>query len=186
MSGDDSHVAVHCSMLQCVVMCCSVMQGAITRYLSTPKRERAKEGGRERERKNDSVLQRVAECTSACQELKSTDEASHPTHAIGYSLVAVCSVLQCIAVRISASPELKSTDEVIAPPGRIEHSLVAVCCSVLQCIAVCCSVWQCVAVCCSVLQCVAVCCSVHLSAPRVEINGRGNHPSRTIEHSLDV
>jgi len=32
---------------------------------------------------------------------------------------------------------------------------VAVCCGVLQCVAVCCSVLQCVAVCCCVLQCVS-------------------------------
>ena len=68
VSGNYSHVAVHCSTLHCVAVCggvlqCNARSNHPVPHLNTPKRERAKEGGRERERKRTrgccSVLQSV-------------------------------------------------------------------------------------------------------------------------------
>jgi len=72
-----------------------------------------------------------------------------------------CSVLKCVLVCCSMFQFVAVVINVTYPPSvRIVLQCVAVCCSVVQCVAVCCSVLQCVAVCCSVLQCVAAVMSV--------------------------
>ena len=123
-------------MLQCVAVCCSVLQRVALNILSTITGAHAVE--------NAcivccSVLQCVAVCCSVLQCVAVCCSACTITgaHTIENAYMMCCSVMQCVAV----------------------------CCSVLQCVAVCCStytitwartvenVWI---VCCSALQRVAV------------------------------
>ena len=121
-------------MLQCVAVCCSVLQ-CVTKQSTTTRHTRPVTNLKSSVTHQKSVLQCVAvwcsvlQCVAVCCSVLQC-------------VVVYCNVLQCVAVCCSV---LQS---------------VAECCSVLQCAAVCCSVLRCVAVCCSVLQCVAVCCSV--------------------------
>ena len=126
-------------MLQCVAVCCSILQCVPFGRLHT--------FGRLHIKKRLCIL---APCTQTAASLFSDFLHTHrgisanfgaSARPINHMAVLVCcSVLQCVAV----------------------------CCSVLQCVAVstaykphgCLGMLQCVAVCCSVLQCVAVCCSV--------------------------
>jgi len=131
-------------VLQCVTVCCSVLQSVAVIKHGTAATVfqwlRLHKSIQQSEFVNGmycSVLHYVAECVAVCCSV--------------LQRVAVCcSVLQCVAVCCSVLQR------------------VAVCCSVLQCVAymavraqeiswiyrvcVCCSVLQCVAVCRSVLQ----------------------------------
>ena len=118
-------------MLQCVAVCCSILQCVPFGRLHT--------FGRLHIKKRLCIL---APCTQTAASLFSDFLHTHrgisanfgaSARPINHMAVLVCcSVLQCVAV----------------------------CCSVLQCVAVCCSALQCVIVYCSVLQCCAECCSV--------------------------
>ena len=86
-----------CSVLQCVAICCNVFLGiriGSSSMLHGKRNRNKRTHGQTGGRSSAPVMQRVAECRS---------------------------VLQCVAVRCSA------------------WQCVAVCCSVLQCVAVCCS-----------------------------------------------
>ena len=162
---------VCCSVLQCVAVCCIVLQ---------------------------YVLQCVAECCSVlvfwaeillqCCQL----DNHRPiymyvcvyVYAVSYGVlqcVAMCWIVYPAEIRLRCcQPTKHYTQHTATHCNTLQHTAthcntqhyihtcmcirirsvlqcVTVCCSVLQCVAVCCSVLQCVAVCCSVLQCVAVC-----------------------------
>jgi len=178
-------VAAFCSVLQCVVVCCSV---AAHRYARAPVVVAVR----------CCVLQCVEVCCSAlrCRNAPVYADAS-PTDTIKdlWSLPD-CTVFFCQHGRVVdfhlinvirrnflvpfryQRPKGKSAGQalkysyMIRRVGRYCSRLQSVaafcsvlhcfaqCCRVLQRVAVCCSVLQCVAVCFSVLQCVAVCCSV--------------------------
>jgi len=158
------------SVLQCVAVCCSVLQCDMTYSYVT----------------HDwficmtwhvhlGDMQGVAGVRllySMCD--KSYSYVRHNTFVYGTWCIDMC-------VTRKASPAMAFA---FAPWMRTWYTCVAVCSSVLQCVAVCCRVLPCVAVCCSVakwllcnrsldtdlihlccsvlhfLQCVAVCCSV--------------------------
>jgi len=131
-------VAVSYGVMQCVAVCCSVLQS-----MWRPSRM-----------KHSSVLQCVLQCVLqdllqcvavCCSVLQCVVIYLAPlSHEIQQCVAVCCKVCYRVCCTVYCSV-LQS---------------VAVCCSVMQYFAVCCSVLQCVAVCCSVLQCVAVCCSM--------------------------
>ena len=145
------------SVLQCVVVCCSVLQ--------------CRNDGTHVHMSKVSMFW-VYVCTSVLQCVVLV------CCSVLQCVAVCCSVLQCVAVQESWHTHTHEQGE---------HVIGYVCCSVLQCVAVCCSiVLRCIAVCCSVmqyrndgahvhmskvrlsftyaccsvLQCVAVCCSV--------------------------
>jgi len=112
-------------VLQCVAVCCSVLQCIETCYTVS--------------------RMTLTYCMSGCATSTRTLQCGVVCCSV-LQCVAVCySVLQCVAVCCRAK---------YLPRVRVcyFHLHVAVWCSMLQCVAVCCSVLQCVAVCCSVLQ----------------------------------
>jgi len=124
------------SELQCVAVCCSVLQTAIKRFPEVWEKTIAIHLDWRcitMELRYSSVLQRVAAC---------------------------CSVLQCIAVCCSVLPCVAVCCSVLQCVAVYCSARQCECCSVLQCVAMCCSVLQRVAACCSVVQCIKVCCSV--------------------------
>ena len=155
-------------MLQCVAVCCSVVQA--------PDREtRIHLQFKIEEEVIDiwtrvccRALQYIAMCCSVlqyhavcCSDLIDTtpiccSRSKRSSSMYEQECVAVCcSVLQCVAVCCS---DLIDTTSIRCSRSKRKSSMyeqecVAVCCSVLQRVAACCG-----AVCCSVLQCVAVCC----------------------------
>jgi len=179
--------ASRCSVLQCVAVCCSVLQSNYLRFerVSAPTNSRechvgpalgsdpcggllSRSKGVMSHTACCSVLQRVAVCcTDPHGGLLSRSKGV-------MSHTACCSMLQCVAVTLTVSC-------CHAPRELCHEQRIAECCSVLQRDAVCCSdphgillsrskevmahaaccsVLQCVAMCCSVLQCDAACCSV--------------------------
>jgi len=137
-------------VLQCVAVCCSVLQCAFFLLLLAKKSQ-------------FQVLQRAAVCCSVLQ-------CATVCCSVLQCVAACCSVLQHVAVLLNAVCILLSANgKKVSIPG-VEHD--AVCCSALLCVTVrCsallrvtarCSVLQRVAVRCSVLQRVAVCCSVFM------------------------
>ena len=125
-------------MLQCVVMCCSVLRfttGCCSALRSVPS------GGYV---VSDTLV--VPLWT--------------PSYIPGCTGRLPCSA-EGLSRDVAGNTQLRNTQHtatrnVVASNG----SLDTMCCSVSQCVAVCRSVLQCVAVCCSVSQCVAVCYSV--------------------------
>ena len=120
--------------LQCVAVCCSVLQYvAKCKYCRVASRRHAKS----RAARIPHVLQCVAVCRSVLQ------------------YVAVCWRVSTLQRVLSTAGESKGpcsrTFAVLQCLKQATQS-GAVCFSVLQCVSVCCSVLQCVAVCCSVLQ----------------------------------
>ena len=131
--------------LQCVAVCCSVLQccaDALSRR--SPSRQNATNG------------------RTLVQTIKYNEKASYTSSLLflvrgGFGLVCVG---MCWYVLVCVGMCPKSCMAVL--------QCVALCCGVVQCVAVClyvcvprvawlyCSVLQCVAVCCGVLQCVAV------------------------------
>ena len=127
-------VAVYCSMLQCVAVCCivfSVLQRVAVCC---------------------DMLQCVAECCSALQVVQNT-----------CCLNAVCCVI-CIYTSILHDSHIHRDLLTRTPATRMSEVSIAVQCSMMYCVAVRCNVLQCAAVCCSVLQCVTECCiyTLHL------------------------
>ena len=150
-------------MLQCVAVCCSVLQ-----YVAAAKRPLVVAlfsnclltiwGLR--------VFCSVLQCkkikvtfTTNVNRLESNRSGFHLNHqAMAFSKVK-SNLGKCRGLVVKA--EARSVRfRSVHICGECDLNLLTVCCSVLQCVAVCCSVLQCVAVCCSVLQCVAVCFSV--------------------------
>ena len=121
-------------MLQCVAVCCSVLQGVAA--CSNVSSRLNIQG-------NSGVC--VVAFVECCRVLQ---------------FVAVCCrVMLCVEVCCSVLKRQlvpQFTTENVCDNGMC----VAVCCSVLQCATLCCSVLQCVTVCYSVLQSITVCCSV--------------------------
>jgi len=130
-------VAVCCSMLQYVAVCCSgsllqyVAGCDMTHHMTHWQVTLSDTGMLQQVAVCFSMLQYVAVCCSVLQYVAGCDMTHHMTH-WQVTLSDIRKVLQ---------------------PGSEYHSLVqldircvAVCCSTLQCVAVCCSV------CCSVLQ----------------------------------
>ena len=162
-------------MLQCVAVCCSVLQSA-------PHALHYQQCRLEYDQLSCSVLQCVAmccnvlQCVTVCCRVLQCVTSSHARDAraatppriyavccgVCYSVlhcVAVCcgvcySVLQCVAIAVPYAASKA------APPGVCKSCLLqcfTMCCNVLQSFARCCSVLWCVAVCCNVLPRVAVC-----------------------------
>jgi len=124
-----------CSVLQCVAVCCSVLQSlhiGITALHRKKRSEMRINAWRRSTRVTNEISQKTA-CSLQSWLLR---------------------IFVSIILRVATAQENMFTNRT-SPLLR-----VAVCCSVLQCVVVCCSVLQCVAVCCSVLQCAAVCCRV--------------------------
>jgi len=127
--------AVSCSVLQCVVVCCSVAVCC-------------------------SVLQCIAVMSpNSCEAI-----FSFVCSAVCYSAlhcVAVCDIFKAHEKRRSGRVEVWCNVLQCAEKREVkEETSGHHGCSVLQRAAVCCSVLQCASVCYSELQCVAVCCSV--------------------------
>jgi len=137
-SGGSQCIAVRCSMLQCVIVCRSVVQGVpsgramlICRGPAIYSGERGKERAR-------AVCCVVLRCVALC--------------CVMLQCVAVCcSVLQCVAVCRSVLQCVPRSRAMLICRGlaicsgaRGKQKVRAVCCSVLRCVAVCCSVLQCV------------------------------------------
>jgi len=128
------------SVLQCVTVCCSVLQYVAAHWTEDlPKCIALCCSVSQCVAVHRIVLQRVAVCRSA--------------------FALCCSVLQCFAVCCNVLQCDAYLSARSSSAGDCSHC-IAVCCSVLQCVAVCCSVLQYVALCESVSQCVAVCRSV--------------------------
>jgi len=117
-----AHVLRYCSALQCVAVCCSVLQSGYWLHLFSCPAELA-------------FATRLWVAVSCCV-LRCV-----------VCVAVCCSVLQCVAVLRSQS-WLHS----LFCPAKTCICYTLVCCSVLQCVVVCCSVLQRVAACCSVLQ----------------------------------
>jgi len=119
------------SVLQCVVMCCRVLQ-----Y-------------------DKRVLQRVAVFCSMTNVCCSVLQCVAVSCSVLQCLAVCCSVLHLILLpmrhNLCSDPYPNLCD--VTHPYRPGSFISAI---LWQCVAVCCSVLQCVAVCCSVLQCVAL------------------------------
>ena len=130
-------------MLQCVAMCCSVLQYVKKSRWATLKSE--------------TMLQRAAACCSAVQLVA-------VCYRVFQCVAACCSVLQChvcvavcsVAVRVAVSFLCCSVLQCVKKSqwAKLKSE------SMLQRVAACCSVLQFVAACCGVLKCVEVWCSV--------------------------
>ena len=166
-------------MLQCVVVCCSVLQGVSCTVKGSVQILQVLIHVKLRGAVCCSVLQCVAVCCSVlhcvskpaivpgdagCTAKGSVQNLPVQTVAVYCSVllcsVLLCSVLQCVACNVFqcvAEPAIVPWNSGCIVKGSVQDLQVlmgAVCCSVSQCVL------QCVAVCCSVLQCVALCCSV--------------------------
>jgi len=118
-------VAVCCSVLQRAVVCCNVLLWC----------------------SNASV--RIQHCATCCSVLQ--------------CVAVCCSVLQCVAVCCSELQLVVVCCNALQCCRAHQYKwfvaeLLPSDFELLQCVAVCCSVLQCVAVCCSMLQCVAMIC----------------------------
>jgi len=126
-----------CNVLQCVAVCCSVLQDLLAAF----------------------------HAASTCTITPSSVRCLLSVFVCVYACVCVwwgvCEWV-CVWVRVQSTFLHSLSFLSLARSLSLVCNLtcVAVCCSVLQCVAVCCSVLRCVAVCCSVLMCVAVRCSV--------------------------
>ena len=134
-----THVAVCCSVLQCVAVCCSAFPFTATTNVS-PVSVRC------------SVLKRVAACCSVLQ---------WALFHIRYQRVfrMCCSMLQRVAACRNVAQVGRVEVKGILPVCKdVTYVLINMCSHQhVRCLRVfrmCCSVLQCVAVCCSVLQCV--------------------------------
>ena len=134
-----------CSVLQCVAVCSSVLQGVFCIQSYKKVSSIATHGVESRFLRN--VLQCVAVLVGYCSVLRCDAVCCSGLHGVA----VCCSVLQLVPC-ITKALNFKAS----SPPS---------CRSVLQCVVVCCSVSRCVAVCYSVLQCVAACCSVLQRVP---------------------
>jgi len=116
--------------MQCVAVCCSVLQLGALFFPSTYSLHLTTLPT------NQSATPCVLQCGAVC-----------------------CSVVQCFAVNCKvffyAQLFLMGTAALyrVCSTGCSVLQCVAVCCNVLQCVAVCCGVLQCVAVCCNGLLC---------------------------------
>jgi len=164
--------------LQCVAVCCSVLQCAASRdfFEQTTRATHCYSvlqcPGQHTVAACCSVLQRVAAC--CIERIGFLKMPGQHTVAVGCSRTTYhCSILQCIASRELVFNKCHSntllqfiwtcccvlhrknqfwTDFASQLDGRVLQC-IAVCRSAVQCVAVCRSVSQCVAVCCSTLQC---------------------------------
>jgi len=125
-------------VLQCVAVCCSVLQCDAVRCMC------------------HSKLQCVAVCCSMLQWV-----------AVCYSVLlqyVAMSYVRCVLLQSNAGCIAIHMLQCVTVCYSVLQC-VTVCCSVLQCVAVCCSVLQCIAVYSNLLQCVAVCCIVSKYTP---------------------
>jgi len=115
-------------MLQCVAVCCSVLQCVAVRY--------------------SLASASLGQCVAVLCNFASAS--------FGRSVAVSCSALPCVVVCHSVLQPGCCIFRMVFCNVLQCWQCVAACCNMLQCAAVCCSVLQCVAVCCSVFQCVAV------------------------------
>ena len=118
-------------MLQCVAVCCSVLQGDAVQTTQLPPCAAPKRCRGYYLQVCCSVLQCVAICCGELQRDAVQTSQLPPCAAPKGAESVMC---ECVAVRCTVL------------------QCVAVCCNALQCVAVPCSVSHCVAVCCSVMQ----------------------------------
>ena len=134
-------------MLQCVTVCCSVLQCVANHMLQITG---AKFVGPDISIEGSMLLYLLQCVTVCCSVLKCV-----AIHDVVVLVAAGCSELQCVTNHVHKIHGPRHFNK-----GRDKVALVAVCCGMLQCVAVCCSVLRCVAVLCSFTQYRAVCCSV--------------------------
>jgi len=180
--------AVCCSISQCVVVCCNVLQGVSCTVKGSVQILQVLIHVKIRGAVCYSVLQCVAVCCSVLQCVAVCCSVLHcvskpaivpgdagctakgwvnlPVRTVAvYCSVLLCSALLCSVLQCVACNMLQCVAEPAIVPWN-SGCIVKGSVQDLQVLmgAVCCSVsqcvLQCVAVCCSVLQCVALCCSV--------------------------
>jgi len=135
-----------CSVLQCVAVCCSVLQYKSKTQCCNVRRYAALVAAWCSVMQRDAV---VLQCDAVCC---SVFQCVAVCCSVLQCVVVCCSVLKCVEVCCSVFQWLQCKSKMQCCNVRRYVALVAVCCSVLQCVAVCCSVLQCVAVCCSTSQ----------------------------------